>query len=374
MNAVVGEGSVVRARAARRAASVALLVVALLPGPALGVTGGHGPGSHNSFEVWRGGHDSLPAHTLYRPADLDAVPYRMPIVLWGNGGCRTSNMEFLYFLTTYASYGVFIVAAGAPETPFDAAEINQADPQKLIDAMDWALRENATESSPYHQRLDANRVIAMGQSCGGYEAIEASSDPRIGSSIIWNSGADPTEPTSVDRLHAPVLYAAGGTADFVGPNAALTYERTLVPTVHAVGSGGHSGWWADPGDGSEPPTEQQQEPLPVAENWLLFTLYDSPSGRDYFLGADCGLCSREGWTVESKNWVEPAPVEGDEPAQPGGSAAPAPPVSQPIGPPPSPAVQPDPHTPLPATGGGLALIAPLVVWASTRSRRWSRAD
>src|SRR5689334_6041316 len=40
----------------------------------------------------------LTSHTVYRPADLNAVPFKMPIMIWGNGGCRVSSREFSYFL------------------------------------------------------------------------------------------------------------------------------------------------------------------------------------------------------------------------------------------------------------------------------------
>jgi hypothetical protein len=77
------------------------------------------PDPSHGFAVWRGGDASLPDHTIIRPADLNKVKFQMPIVVWGNGGCRDTNEEFHYFLTHFAAYGYFIVANGPPENPYD---------------------------------------------------------------------------------------------------------------------------------------------------------------------------------------------------------------------------------------------------------------
>ena len=38
---------------------------------------------------------SLPEHTIYSPADLDALNNeKLPIVVWGNGACVNSNFNY----------------------------------------------------------------------------------------------------------------------------------------------------------------------------------------------------------------------------------------------------------------------------------------
>jgi len=291
----------------RRLLATALLMLGLLPIPALGAkpAAPRMPGQEQSYPVWRGGHASLPDHTVLRPADLRRVPYRLPIVVWANGGCRHSNEEYRYFLTTFASYGVFIVANGAPENPYVVAELAPVvtpQPKLLTDGIDWAIAQNASPRSPYYGRLDVNRILLMGQSCGGWEAADASADRRVKGTIIWNSGANPQHMTGIENLHAPLLLAYGGAFDHVAWDAEVTYRLSKVPTVLAIGEGGHTNWWDDPPAGSPRPSAQQREPLPVAANWLALTLYRSPRARAYFVGDSCGLCNRPGWTVESKNW------------------------------------------------------------------------
>ena len=44
--------------------------------------------------------DTLPTHTVYRPANLKG---RYPVVLWGNGSCVNSNFGYREFLAEIAS-------------------------------------------------------------------------------------------------------------------------------------------------------------------------------------------------------------------------------------------------------------------------------
>ena len=60
------------------------------------------------------GDPSLPTHAIYRPRDLRPFGAKllMPIVAFGNGGCRNGSGEFRNFLSDLASHGYLIVAIG----------------------------------------------------------------------------------------------------------------------------------------------------------------------------------------------------------------------------------------------------------------------
>src|SRR5215475_3683765 len=47
---------------------------------------------------------SLPDHTLYYPAKMDAAG-KLPVITWGNGACINAGNRFRYFLTEIASHG-----------------------------------------------------------------------------------------------------------------------------------------------------------------------------------------------------------------------------------------------------------------------------
>lgn len=284
------------------------------------------PGPSQAFPVVREAAADLPDHTIIRPADVSAVPFKMPIVVWGNGGCRDSNEEFHYFLTHFAAYGYFVVANGPPQNPYHPEELTglvDPQPQKLVAGLDWAFKHAAALN------LDTSRVAVMGQSCGGWEATDASADKRVTTTIIWDSGDNPYHPQGVTALHAPTLYAYGGTSDYAEAFPIASYQATTVPTVLAShAQAGHTGMWDDPSDGTPAPGPYQNEPLVIAPHWLNFIFYGHAADRSFFLGTGCGLCTRPEWTVQSKNWegvtstpTEAPPADGTSP--PRSSPAPA---------------------------------------------------
>ena len=58
------------------------------------------------------GRADAPGYTLYRPARWPAA--RLPLVLWGNGGCRDNGLSASHFLREIASHGYVVIANGAP--------------------------------------------------------------------------------------------------------------------------------------------------------------------------------------------------------------------------------------------------------------------
>jgi hypothetical protein len=139
---------------------------------------------------------SLPTHTLYFPR---ALPARMPVVLWANGGCRNTSVEFTRFLGELASRGYFVIAVGRNDVDFAQFDGSDNPPaaskppltttggQVVLDGLNWAEKENARPGSRYYQKLDLSKVAPLGQSCGGGQAWAASKDTRIKAVAAMNS-------------------------------------------------------------------------------------------------------------------------------------------------------------------------------------------
>jgi hypothetical protein len=239
----------------------------------------------------------LRGHTVYRPRDLAAVSEPMPIVVWGNGACSANGTWFQEFLTPLSGYGVLVIASGTPNGS------GSTTGDMLIDAIDWAVAENTRAGSKYFGKLDTGAVAAMGQSCGGLEAMGASSDPRVASTVLWNSGIFPSgglggvDKSALNRLHAPIAWFTGGPSDIAYGNAVDDYQRvpSSVPSVMGhYDNAGHFNLFADP--------EIERHIVTVAADWLDATLFDNAEARSQFVGASCGLCSGTEWDMQSKNW------------------------------------------------------------------------
>lgn len=177
-------------------------------------------------------------YTLYRPADLDRIHGRLPVVVVGNGACRhRTNLELLNAETLLAAHGFLVVAVGG----FDQSvrDDGTAAPEVITDGITWAERENRRHGSDLRGRIDTRRVAVAGHSCGGIEAMVAGADPRVRSVLSLDSGffADGTlgyGRENLANLHSPVLFLDGGPDDVAFTNSTENFELVTVPTVHAT--------------------------------------------------------------------------------------------------------------------------------------------
>lgn len=270
----------------------------------------------------------LPTHTVYRPRDMEAAMAhgRLPIVVFGNGGCTNIGNRYRYLLTEVASQGYLVIATGpvgpsyvewvvnltnpdepdAPPAPPPAQRAPASTAAQLNDAIDWAIAENARAGSDLQGRLDTNAIAVMGQSCGGLQAIAASADPRVVTTLVLNSGtlAPGTPPlggtgdaakTSLTRLHGPVAWISGDPSDVAHVNAEADFAAIAgVPAMWAWHEGtGHSNHYRMVNGGLF---------APVIVDWLDWRLRGMRAPGGEFSGADCGLCRAPGWHVATKNF------------------------------------------------------------------------
>ncbi|MEO8307383.1 MAG: CocE/NonD family hydrolase [Pseudomonadota bacterium] len=290
----------------------------------VGIASGTGPwpAIAESFE-------SLPAHTVFHP--VRAAPGALPLFVWGNGACRDNGLQHGAFLRQIASQGYIVIALGHPreERPFDpapqgqpvpAAQVpapaqaaqrdtpDETQPAQILEAIDWATRENARAGSLFQGRIDVTRIAVGGHSCGGLQALAVSDDPRIDTTLVLDSGiyvqregahsGVKIDKSQLARLHGPMLYLDGGSIDIAHPNATDDVSRiNQVPVFFASLPVGHGGTFWTQSDGGDWAR--------VATRWLDWTLKKDADASWDFAGPVCRLCTDHRWTVVQKKMPFP---------------------------------------------------------------------
>ncbi|MFM1884944.1 MAG: hypothetical protein RL026_101 [Pseudomonadota bacterium] len=256
---------------------------------------------------------TLPEHTVFRPADLAALPGPLPLVAFGNGGCANIGNRYQAFLAEVASHGYVVTAPGPIMPPADRPPTgaqDQSRPRQMQAALDWAAQATARPGSGWTGRLDLGRLAVMGQSCGGLEAIAAGADARLKTVVVLNSGIirggipNPDGTTRQPRgylpasvadlagLHTPTLYLAGGPRDQAWASAEEDFQVLQgIPLFNGNLDVGHGGTWREPGGGVMGA---------VAIDWLQWQLRGDAAAGRRFTGADCGLCRDPAWIVKKK--------------------------------------------------------------------------
>jgi dienelactone hydrolase len=304
------------------------LLLGLAIGPAAGAVGqitmvDGVPGGSGPYKAIVTTDSSLGFHVVYRPAQLHGLAgQRMPVVVWGNGGCSDNGTGVKDFLREVASYGFMVIATGVPGgTPVSVAADRAQEPagvptapgtgpgpgndqtraSQLLEALDWAVRQDDQPGSPYRNALNVRKLAVMGWSCGGLQALEVSADARISTSMIWDSGiynrgsgrsGIQITKDALSKLHAPVAYIIGGPTDIAYPNAVDDFERiNQVPVLMANLDVGHGGTFRQPNGGRY---------AVVAVAWLRWQLLGDGLAAAEFVGPRCGLCTDSGWSVRKK--------------------------------------------------------------------------
>lgn len=236
---------------------------------------------------------SLPGYTIYRPEKLGDLPH--PVLVWGNGGCSRDGTYFSKFLLEVASHGFVAISDGSPNGT--GTRGIAPDGRPLISALDWILKENDRPCSQFYQKLAVDKTAAAGQSCGGLMALGASSDKRLSTVIVFNSGLFQRDQKIYSGLHTPIAYFIGGSSDIAFPQAeADTKAISTVPLFYGNLDVGHFATWSQDNAG---------EFGRVGIQWLKWQLMGDEAAKAVFAGPDCELCKAPSkWKVSKKNGME----------------------------------------------------------------------
>ncbi len=258
---------------------------------------GGGSGPYSSFAVTE---QTLPDFVIYRPANLRKavrVEGKLPVLVWANGGCMDSSINYERMLAELASHGYIIVAIGSLQMTAAEREHRSTDDAALLDAIAWITTRAREKGTDYYKNVDLDKIAAGGQSCGGAQTMRIAGDDRVKTYLMLNAGmGDMTmagaSAGSLDSLNGQVVYIVGGDSDIATKNALMDYERiSEVPVAFAnMLDGGHMGTYAEEYGGAF---------AKMALDWLNWQL----KGEDrsaVFLEGD--LSDYPGWTVKSKNF------------------------------------------------------------------------
>jgi dienelactone hydrolase len=326
---------------ARTTTLTGLLAVAILAGGAeqplqpVGVIGP--PAGTGKWPAVAEAREDLRGYTFFHPQQLPDTP--LPVLIWGNGGCSDNGLSHSIFLREVASHGYYIVALGYPrsepvvraansqaaarpaapppgaappggaprrgqiggggELPADPTETDPTVVAQMSLALDWAAAMNELSGSSLRGHLDMTRVAVAGHSCGGLQTIKFSADPRIKTSMIFDSGVY-NIPGGMSRVkvskfdlyavHGPTAYITGGPTDQAHPNAMDDASRIKhVPVFLGWLPVGHGGTFSQPNGGDW---------ASIAVKWLDWQLKGDAGAGKWFVGDDCGYCKDSRWRVE----------------------------------------------------------------------------
>jgi dienelactone hydrolase len=185
---------------------------------------------------------SLPEKTIYAPITPPKDNIKMPLIVWGEGGCYKTGTFYQPYLTELASHGYLVLAngppvGGPPKTLADFARLMTLGQNKISDlqnSIDWALKGNGAK----YGNIDTIRIAAGGQSCGGTEALSVSyHNDLVKLTFLVNSGAlNPKSRVWLKELKYPVAYFNGGPRDIAYKNVNPRSVRAAVS--NCLGCGG----------------------------------------------------------------------------------------------------------------------------------------
>jgi hypothetical protein len=237
-----------------------------------------------------------PGLKIFRPMQLTNFPRRdkLPVVIWGNGGCAIDGARYAGFLETIASHGFLVITTAPTPAAANAAPGRRAATAADLKAgIDWAEAENKRDGSELFGKIQTGKVAVMGQSCGGRLSIELGADPRVTTIGVFNAGIKPADFPMLEKLHGPVLFINGHERDFMMADSKATYDAiATLPAFYGARHGaGHTATAYHVGGG---------EFANVATNWVLWQFKNKGKASKMFVGKSCTLCKDANWDAEGK--------------------------------------------------------------------------
>ncbi|RLU01977.1 hypothetical protein [Ketobacter sp.] len=254
------------------------------------------PYSGDGYAIVEENPNAEPWFDVFRPLDLTAVVNEsgqlLPVIVWANGGCLRSNFTWQPLFKRWAAQGYVVLAMAEEPGRGALGTSNVQDHGALID---WALTQ-----SPYADMIDAHRVVAAGNSCGGVTALGlAAVDARVAAVFVLSgsSAIGSTSESIMQAIDVPVGYVTGGPTDIAGGPARSDFDALPADAsamlVQRV-SGGHVT--------VSTTVAILEEVADIALNWMNLALDgDEASYLELTSETVCATCTPGDWVLIEKN-------------------------------------------------------------------------
>lgn len=248
-------------------------------------------------------HEALPdlKFHVYYPRDIMERKTPAPVISWGNGGCMTFDWMSTTLLERWAAAGFVVVTYNDPDAKPRSVGVD-AQAAAQVRMLDWAEKANA-EGGRFAGKLDTQRMVVGGNSCGGVTAFKvAGADKRpkaifiVSGSILLPGVKEEERKASAGKVALPTLYIVGGPEDIARTQARLEYD-SLNPDLPAVlierNSGDHGAVSTDP--------DIQLDEAAMAINWFRTILYGDKDAANELAAKGFAAADPKVWSVRSKN-------------------------------------------------------------------------
>jgi hypothetical protein len=235
-----------------------------------------------------------PFFHVWRPADLSKVEGKLPIMAWNNGACSRNDMVFKPLFDKWAGGGWVVLSltsgGGSSSTTI-------ADQKGLID---WVVAEADKAGSMLNGKLDLDRIVAGGNSCGGITSLGlAAQDDRVAGIFVLSgsSGMGGANTMVTSKIKIPVAYLVGGTEDIARANAEADYEAFAmgIPSMIVKRSSGDHLMISNNAD-------VMKDAADISINWMDLMMFGQQAALDALKQPTvCTGCMSGLWMMTAKN-------------------------------------------------------------------------
>ncbi|HET8934511.1 MAG TPA: hypothetical protein VFN67_13775 [Polyangiales bacterium] len=235
-----------------------------------------------------------PFFHVWRPTDLAAVEGKLPVVAWNNGACNRNDQGFKPLFDKWAGGGWIVLS---PTSGGGGSQTTQADQKGLID---WIVAQADMAGSPYKDKVDLDRIVAAGNSCGGITSLGlAAVDDRVAGIFVLSgsSGMGGANTMVTNAIKVPVAYIVGGTEDIARANAEAdikAFKPEIASMIVNRSSGDHLTISNDQG--------VMKDSADISVNWLDLMMFGQQAALDALKSPTvCNGCMMGLWTMNGKN-------------------------------------------------------------------------